>query len=124
MDLPASIYSLYSNIRVLNLPGRSDFGTVDPILTASYHVEYFFGEALYLKSPVSSHQCNSIVQDGRYFGILGNLAGGGQVYFAANIEFHENSLDQPIADGGGVLTKGPNAKCPVPAKSFMNGKFS
>ena len=120
VNLPASIYGVWTNIRVITLPGRSNFGTIDPVLASSYHVEHSFGEALYLMSTVSNQECNGLVQDGRYYGILGNLAGGGQVYYAGNIELHENSLESPMMDGGSALMTGVKPICPIPSKSFLN----
>ncbi len=122
VNLPSSVYGTWTNIRVLNLPSRSHFGTIDPVLASSYHVEHSFGEALYLTYTVSDHQCNSLVQDGRYHGILGNLAGGGQVYYAGNIELHENTLDSPMVNGGSALMTGVKPICPIPSKSFLNCK--
>ena len=107
---------------MVNLPNRSQFGSIDPILSGSYHVEYFFGEAMYLMTAANDWQCASLVRDGRYYGVLGNLAGGGQAYYAGNIEIHENSLSQPIADGGAALNTGARPVCPVPAKSFLNSE--
>lgn len=124
VNLPASIYGLWSaNIRVLNLPSRSQFGTIDPVLASSYHVEHSFGEALHLVGGISGQQCDALVPDGRYHGILGNLASGGQVYYAGNIKLHENSLENPIVDGGAALMSGVKPICPVPSKSFLNCKF-
>ena len=122
--LPGSIYTAWSaNIRVLNLPSRAQFGTIDPILASSYHVEHSFGAALFLVDTVSGYQCQSLVPDGRYHGILGNLQSGEQVYYAGNIELHENSLDSPMVDGGSPLMTGVKPICPIPSKSFLNCKF-
>ena len=123
VSLPASIYGAWTNIRAVNLPSRTGFGTVDPVLASSYHVEHSFGEALYLLNTVSSNECNSLVPDGRYYGIIGNIAGGGQVYYAGNIELHENSLETPMVNGGSALMTGVRPICPIPAKSFVNCKY-
>ena len=118
--MPYSIYSGWSNIRTLNLPVRSGFGTIDPILASSYHVEHVFGEALYLKNGISGGQCNLVVKNGRYYGVLGNLGDGGQAYYDGNIQLHENTVENPIQANVDV---GIGAKCPVPAKTFVNGKL-
>eukprot|EP00586_Coscinodiscus_wailesii_P017163 CAMPEP_0172518280 /NCGR_PEP_ID=MMETSP1066-20121228/290722_1 /TAXON_ID=671091 /ORGANISM="Coscinodiscus wailesii, Strain CCMP2513" /LENGTH=2420 /DNA_ID=CAMNT_0013300633 /DNA_START=56 /DNA_END=7314 /DNA_ORIENTATION=- len=125
VTLPGQIYAAWSSkIRVLSLPSRSNFGTIDPILSSSYYDDHLFGESLYLMSTVSNHQCESLVKDGRYYGILGNIAGGGQVYYAGNIQFHENTLDRPMVKGGSALMTGVKPICPIPSKSFLNVRAS
>jgi len=122
VNLPAGIYGAYNNIRVIDLPSRASFGTVAPILSSSYHVEHLFGEALYLMNGIWNHQCYSAGMDGRYYGVLGNIPGYGQVYYAGTIEVHENTLDNPMLAGGAALMSGVKPICPVPATSFLNGK--
>jgi len=124
VNLPLGIYSAWNSIRVVDLPVRSQFGSIAPILSSSYHVEHLFGEALYLKTAVWNHQCTHLENDGRYFGILGNIAGGGQAYYAGNIELHENTLDNPMSDGGAALTTSVRPICPVPSRSFLNVRDS
>ena len=136
IDLPDRLLGAYSStIRTISLPTLSSgFGTIDEILIADYE-EIYFGLAHYLKNDVRNSDCKNVDPDGDYRYILGQLASGEQMWFGGHVELDENSLENPISDGGAAMTNimdlldlpiSDNWKlgaCPVSTKSFMNSKF-
>jgi hypothetical protein len=124
VNIPAAVKN--NKITRLSLPSRSNFGSIEPI-TFQDSRDSFFGEALYLKSDISTNQCNNIDKDGWYSNILGTFPNGNQVWYGGHIQLDENTLENPIADGGVAMYsvssfEDNDAVCPVASKSFVNSK--
>lgn len=133
VDLPTG--AITSDIRQLSLPSMSSLGTIEKTLIQTTE-EFYFGEAFYLQNDISTSGCSSISPNGIYANILGTLASGEQVWYAAHVETDENTLDNPVTDAGAAMTNiaellGANdvdenysvSACPVPSRSFVNGEF-
>jgi hypothetical protein len=133
VDLPNGVIT--SDIRQVNFPISASFGMIEKILMPNQEEEYF-GEAVYLKSSISTGGCDSILANGSYDNILGTLTNGQQGWYAGHLELDENTLENPIADAGAAMMKivdllgVPSDSwritelCPVASKSFLNSEFS
>ena len=117
--------------KTIQLPGRASMGVIEPITNPNYYEpRNVIGGALYLHDAVSSSVCDAIPRNGDYKGIIGNLAdGSGQVYYMSYIELDENTIENPIQDGGSTAFGGSadvslmdGFYCSSAAKNFKNGK--
>ncbi len=123
--------ALSSQIRKVTLPNKSNFGTIDPIY-AQNHGDIMFGSDLYAKSGFTTTGCSDITDDGAYRNVLGTFPDGSQVWYAGQVQLDENSLENPISDGGRAMLQvnlssaeewASKPKCPVPNPNFVNSKY-
>ena len=136
LTIPSSIENSFTKIE---LPGRFNLGTFEPITNPNYYEpRNVIGGALYLKEVVNNAVCDSIPRNGEYTEVIGNLAdGSGQVWYMNYIELDENTIENPIPDGGrtvmgtgdrslmlGIHNVGYDGfYCPMATKNFKNSKF-
>lgn len=121
-----------STFKSISLPNKDNFGIADPI-ARSETVDSFYGEGLYLKNELQNADCSSIDHDGNYKNILGTFPNGEQAYYGAFTQLEENTVENPIADGGAAMAKvdityhwtdeDEKAYCPNVSKSFLNSKY-
>ncbi len=112
------------NIAVINLPGRSTFGSTPPVRGALPWQPYLqFGETLVLQNPIPRSQCDDAGIDySNTLHVIGNLANSNnQLRYARYLELDENTLDSPSSNGGGDLVD-VDGICSNPAMNFVNGK--
>jgi hypothetical protein len=130
VNLPNDV--IPNDFRKISLPNKSaNFGLVDPI-PPTYVNYQLNGEALYAKKKFSTAGCSDIDNDGLYWKIVGTFPDGTQAFYSGNGMLEENTLENPIADGGNGMynVKIPeyeegyptDPECPVPFKSFLNSK--
>ena len=128
-NLPNSLQD--SSFRTVALPNKSSFGTIEPIAVQdAFYMLY--GEGLYLKNQLDNNDCSDIDDNGSYRNVLGTFPNGNQAYYAGHAELDENTLENPIADGGAAMMNVnitgyydyiSDPSCPIPLKSFLNGKL-
>ena len=128
-NLPTSLQD--SSFQTISLPNKSNFGTIDPVAAQnSFYV--VFGEGLYLKNQLNNNDCSNIDDNGVYRNTLGSFPNGDQAYYAGHAELDENTLENPIVDGGAAMMRvnitgyydwDSDPQCPIPSKSFVNSKF-
>ncbi len=129
VNLPSAVRT--SEIISINLPNKSNnFGSIQPVSFQDTRID-FYGEAIYLKNDISANgRCSSIANDGIYPNLLGTFPNGAQVFYAGYLELDENTLENPLTDGGAAMisvkpgVEGDQPVCPVTPKSFVNSEFS
>ncbi len=122
-NLPSSLQD--STFQTVSLPNKSSFGNIEPIAAQDLFM-ILYGEGLYLKNQLSNNDCSNIDDNGSYQNVLGTFPNGDQAYYAGHAELDENTLESPIADGGAAMMnvdKFSDPLCPIPLKSFVNGKL-
>ena len=129
LNLPENLIT--NDIKKVELPNKSNFEEVDPIWQ-QYRIQSFYGEGLYAKKQIYTTGCADIGNDGVYRNILGTFPDGKQAWYEGHLQLDENTLTNPIADGGaammGVTLTNVEYEwdryplCPVPFKSFLNGE--
>ena len=103
--------------------------TVDPVPIQNFR-DILYGEGLYLKNKLNNADCSAIDTDGVYRNVLGTFPNGQQAYYAGHGVLFENTVEDPIADGGNLMINvnvtgyGEDFEpdCPVAPKNFLNGK--
>jgi uncharacterized protein (DUF1501 family)/uncharacterized protein (DUF1800 family) len=119
--------SFLADKRTIVLPNKSNFNTIDPIIGQAG--DRLFGGGLYAKNKLTTTGCSDITEDGNYDNIIGIFPNGDQVYYAAGVQLDNNTVENPIADGGnGMMNTNASkyedwaseARCPVPFSSFLN----
>ena len=129
-SLPSSLQD--STFQTVSLPNKSSFGTIEPVATQE-RFEVMFGEGLYLKNQLNNNDCSNIDDNGSYQNVLGTFPNGDQAYYAGHAELDENTLENPLVDGGAAMMKLNNItgydewnevpQCPIPLKSFVNSEY-
>ena len=130
LDLPSDLIPI--NVRQITLPSKTTFTTINPVkVQERFYME--FGSGLSAKNKFSTAGCDNIQEDGKYQFILGTFPNGDQAMYNAHNYLDENSLDNPISDGGSTMMKMNTTGydnddhmvpvCPVPLKSFLNSKY-
>ena len=124
VDLPSG--AITDDITIVNLPSRSNFGSIKPIRFQD-NIGEFYGQSLYSKNSISGGGCDEIPYGGIYSNTIGEFPNGDQVIYAGHLELDENTLENPISDGGALMNSlspvdDMNIICPVASKSFVNGK--
>lgn len=128
-NLPSGLQD--STFQEVDLPNQSSFGTINPIPAQNYF-DMYIGEGLYLKNELKNADCSAIDENGNYRNVIGTFPNGNQAYYAGHAILDENTVENPIADGGNAMmnidiTDYYNGEayihCPVAAKSFLNSKF-
>lgn len=131
VNLPISIQP--SNFTQVTLPIKSNFETVDAV-SAQLAYGLLYGEDLLAKTRFFTNGCSSIGNDGIYANVIGTFSDGSQAVYAAHAELDENTLSNPIADGGYAMMQADNSLsltylwahkpyCPVAARSFVNSEY-
>lgn len=129
VNLPNS--AITSVMRQVTLPNKSQFTPVSPV--SQQWVDIDFGEGLYANNDFTATAagCSAISHNGNYTHVLGKFPDGSQAWYASYMQLDENTLDNPIADGGAAMMKveidayyydewATTPVCPVPPKSFVN----
>ena len=120
-----------SDIKQVSLPNKSNFGNIDPIIVLNRHYMEF-GELLYAKNTFNTAGCSALNDNGDYDNVLGTFPDGSQAWYAGHIQLDENTLSNPIADGGAAMMNlyitqyddwAQDPQCPVASKSFVNRKY-
>jgi len=122
---------LTSAIKKVSLPSVANFDVIQSIL-AHDDGNRKYGGGFSAKSKMTTAGCADIPDDGVYRGILGTFNDGTQVWYSGHSQLDENTLQNPIADGGYAMKKVTvsgyeeyysEPVCPVPIKSFVNSKY-
>lgn len=108
--------SLYS----ISLPAKSKFGTLDPQFITNGHAN-LAGTVKHLKNGMwsTNSQCD-LLGKGDFYNLVGVFPDGSLAYFNGNIDLHENTLENPLIQGGDYVEAG--AECPNVAMNWQNAK--
>ena len=128
MSFPGGVHT--SALRNINLPDISSFGTIEPTTNPNYYEpKNVIGGALYLKNTISDASCSQIVKNGDYKDVIGRLPDGKYLFYMNYIELDENSIQNPISNGGATVFGTSDRSlmndlyCPVVSKNFKNSKL-
>ena len=113
-----------TDIKFLDLPAITGFTKTNPVTGGlPWQPEIQFGETLVLNNALPRSQCTSAgINYTNTVNIVGNLAGSNtQVRYARYLELDENTIAQPLSNGGGDFV-GDGGTCSNPSMNFMNGK--
>lgn len=114
----------HSDVKVVTLPGRARFIEVDPVYGAQpWNANFKFGQSLILNRVINLTQCTTLgityTNTNNVHGILGTS--GVRVRYARYVDLDENTVDNPMPDGGGYYVD-DGGKCSNPTMNFLNGK--
>lgn len=130
VELTDGILNNYSNVLpTLNLPPLNNFVSLDPILFGFNNAPKMYGSAgvVYNGSIYNYNALNNNAQQcdrlpvGDFENLVGLFSSGEKAYYDGRIELNTNTLESPIADGGGNRTM-TGALCANVPKNFLNSK--
>lgn len=113
-----------AGVKFLSLPARSGFTETPAVYGSKDFLPFFrYGETLAMNNALPSTQCSSLgINYANSLNIFGTLSGTNtQVRYARYVELDDNTLDAPLAGGGGEYYS-QGGYCSNPAISFVNGK--
>jgi hypothetical protein len=115
--LPQSIIDQYNTtIKTLQLPDRQFFQDVAPEKHVYYEQPQFYvGGGIRSKVNITDPKCQKMTGTENLIGVFPN---NDQWYYDARIVLDQNTMEKPIADGGGLL----GTFCSNVAKNFKNRK--
>jgi hypothetical protein len=130
VELTDNILKNYSSVLpTLDLPPLSTFVSLDPILYGfSGPITYGSAGVVYNGSIISNSPSRSTQQQcerlpvGDFENVVGLFSSGEKAYYDGRIELNTNTLESPIADGGGNRTM-TGALCANVPKNFLNSKL-
>jgi hypothetical protein len=116
--LPQSIMDQYNTtIKTIQLPDRQYFQDVAPAAYDHRGPQFYVGAGIVSTVNITDAKCQTMIGGLNFIGVFPN--NNDQWYYDARIVLDQNTIDKPIADGGGLL----GTKCSNVAKNFMNRKY-
>jgi len=108
-------------IQTMSLPARANFDAIDPVLYGSYAPDFYGGAGIISKVSISDPLCDVLPTGDFGHNLIGTFPNGQQWYYDARILLDENTVENPIPDGGGANALA-GTLCPNVPKTFLNRK--
>ena len=109
------------SIHFLSLPSTLSFQTIQPILLPNRQEEYA-GESIKMLSDLfasNPQQCNNF-QRGNYTNTFGIFSNGGYVRYMGFAKLEQNTLQNPVPDGGFQAKTDMSRWCHNAPATFLN----
>ena len=117
--LPQQIIDYYkTTIETIPLPARQYFQDVAPAAFNYRGPQFYIGAGIRSTVNISNPTCEKMTGWTGNRNLIGVFPDNDQWYYDARIILNSNTLDQPIADGGGMM----GTFCSNVPRNFLNGK--
>jgi len=116
--LPQSIINKYNTtLKTIQLPDRQYFQDVQPTAYDPYGQQFYLGAGIVSTVNFADPKCDTTTSG--YMNLIGVFSNGDQYYYDPRIVLEQNTVEQPIPDGGGTT----GTLCSNVAKNFLNRTF-
>ena len=117
------IQDYISIVKFINLPDQSNFEVIPPIMATNSGSDRLISETLRMNVPgglfsANPTQCNAL--DGNYQFVIGKIVNGELVLYAGNGLIMENTIQNPLPDGGMAAVNDGGKICSNVARNFLN----
>ena len=115
--LPQSVINQYNTtIKTIQLPNRTYFQDVEKAAFDPKGQQFYLGAGIMSTVNFTDSKCLKVTGSLNLIGVFPN---NDQWYYDARIILDQNTIDKPLADGGGMT----GTLCSNVAKNFLNRKY-